>query len=732
MVVHKFRNLSKLRLCLVFVFFLFMAIAPQHLMAERGDDYPYRNTPENQIDRWRMFTKQCTSFVAWRLEQDGFNLNDHGLQGINLNHAYLWGRNAANRGYRVDKTPVPGSIAYSDRAKPSDSGHVAYVEAVDGDRIFIEEYNAYPKYYAYQGRWTSKNSFTGFIHFPTNRINNGGSNPTPNYNTNTPLDLGGEFYAKLKNEYTGRYITETLNPTDGGYNIASAEDNGGDEQVWKFIRKSGGWYEIENRKSGRLLDVNRANAVQGENVHAYMRHNAGQDENKAQLWGVFRGQANAYLQSKLSSAVTLDEHYVDNNLFMYGHHGGPAQTFSIEIWTPPAWNASEQVDLGSEFYARLKNESTGRYVTGTEEAIGSGYNVVTADDNGGDEQVWKFIKKRGGWYEIENKASGRLLDVTYANATSGENIQTYMRHNAGKDENKAQLWGVFRGRENAYLQSKMSSSLSLDEHQSTHNIYLYTHHGKGPQTFSIEMWNENSRIINKEKEVATEEPTPSESEEGKTEETVPDSVTESEAIPNYNDEDDGGREQNDLDSRYESYLFDLYDVEGHWARKAIGYVIGKNYFKGVNENEFAPNKTISRAEFITVLGRMAKIDVDKFSYKIFSDTHEKAYYTPYINWALEAGIVKGFKNKFSPSKSITREEMATMLERYLKYKGKIYKPKKKVKFVDEALISPWSKSAVEYISSRGIISGREGSTFAPKEFLTRAETAQVIYNMDKN
>lgn len=123
----------------------------------RGDDYPaYYKNGSQEIDQWRMYSRQCTSFAAFRLS----NVN-----GFEIPRAYgnanEWGHRARREGYRVDNTPAIGSIAWSTAGT---YGHVAWVSNVMGDQIEIEEYN-YSYTEAYNKRMIKANTMTGFIHF---------------------------------------------------------------------------------------------------------------------------------------------------------------------------------------------------------------------------------------------------------------------------------------------------------------------------------------------------------------------------------------------------------------------------------------------------------------------------------------------------------------------------------------------------------------------------------------
>ena len=174
------------------------------------------------------------------------------------------------------------------------------------------------------------------------------------------------------------------------------------------------------------------------------------------------------------------------------------------------------------------------------------------------------------------------------------------------------------------------------------------------------------------------------------------------------------------------------DTVNHWAKEPINYVVSKGYFKGVGDNRFAPERSITRADFVTVLGRMAGIDQSKFTKNAFKDVHG-GYYAAYVNWASENGIVQGVGNgKFDPNRPITREEMAVMMNKFLQVTNKKLSEKESKVFTDGGTIAPWAKEAVGAMAKKGIVKGMEDGSFRPKSGFTRAQVAQVLYNMDHN
>ena len=174
------------------------------------------------------------------------------------------------------------------------------------------------------------------------------------------------------------------------------------------------------------------------------------------------------------------------------------------------------------------------------------------------------------------------------------------------------------------------------------------------------------------------------------------------------------------------------DTVNHWAKEPINYVVSKGYFKGVGGNRFAPEQSITRADFVTVLGRMAAIDQSKFTKNVFKDVNG-GYYAAYVNWAAEKGIVQGVGNgKFDPNRPITREEMAVMMNNFLQVTNKKLAEKESKVFTDGGTIAPWAKEAVGAMAKKGIVKGMEDGSFRPKSGFTRAQVAQVLYNLDHN
>ena len=126
------------------------------------NDYPYSGQTSG-VDPWGFYKGQCTSFVAWRLNDRNNIAFSNYYRGVHWGNAYNWDNAARSTGITVNSTPTVGSVAQTDAG----SGHVAWVAAVHTDgTVTVEEYNYdYANPESYGTRRVSSSTFV-YLHFP--------------------------------------------------------------------------------------------------------------------------------------------------------------------------------------------------------------------------------------------------------------------------------------------------------------------------------------------------------------------------------------------------------------------------------------------------------------------------------------------------------------------------------------------------------------------------------------
>ena len=103
---------------------------------------------------------------------------------------------------------------------------------------------------------------------------------------------------------------------------------------------------------------------------------------------------------------------------------------------------------------------------------------------------------------------------------------------------------------------------------------------------------------------------------------------------------------------------------GTWQHEGIDYCVENNIMNGMSDDVFAPDKTLTRGQLVTILYRVAGSPEVTFE-KRFSDVNSGRYYSSPVIWAAQNNIVNGFEDgTFRPDTPITREQVAAILYRY--------------------------------------------------------------------
>ena len=180
---------------------------------------------------------------------------------------------------------------------------------------------------------------------------------------------------------------------------------------------------------------------------------------------------------------------------------------------------------------------------------------------------------------------------------------------------------------------------------------------------------------------------------------------------------------------YDAKMPAFTDIENHWAKDNILFVVSRGLLNGTSETTFSPNTGMTRGMFVTALGRLAGVDPADYQSGKFTDVKADAYYAPYVNWAAKTGIVSGTTDTtFAPDTNINREQMAVIMKNYaVKLGYTVPKALEAVTFADNASISSWAKEAVKSMQQAGILAGKTNNRFDPAGTATRAEVATVLW-----
>lgn len=109
------------------------------------------------------------------------------------------------------------------------------------------------------------------------------------------------------------------------------------------------------------------------------------------------------------------------------------------------------------------------------------------------------------------------------------------------------------------------------------------------------------------------------------------------------------------------------DIKGHWAFTAISALANAGIIKGTSATTFEPDRSITRGELFTMIGRMFAdaYTTDGLIGNIFQDIGS-GYFVNYIELLYKLGLVEGDGNGLvRPTDPIKRAETVTLVNRLL-------------------------------------------------------------------
>lgn len=170
-----------------------------------------------------------------------------------------------------------------------------------------------------------------------------------------------------------------------------------------------------------------------------------------------------------------------------------------------------------------------------------------------------------------------------------------------------------------------------------------------------------------------------------------------------------------------------------WYADAVESVVNAGLMNGTSPTTFSPNSTTDRAMLVTVLYRLeGSPAVTKLA--DFTDVADGTWYTDAVAWGAANGIIDGYGNgKFGPLNPVTREQTATILYRYVSYKGRDVSERSALSgYVDGDAVGDWALEAVEWAVADGLISGTNTNAILPRGYATRAQIAQILARLYEN
>ena len=169
------------------------------------------------------------------------------------------------------------------------------------------------------------------------------------------------------------------------------------------------------------------------------------------------------------------------------------------------------------------------------------------------------------------------------------------------------------------------------------------------------------------------------------------------------------------------------DIPTNWAKNAVEYAIENGILVGYN-GKINPDEPLTRAQMVAMVNRAfgstAKADISKYT-----DIPANAWYKDDIAKAVKMGIIFGNGTVMKPEDKITREQAFAILARALKLSSTDYSSLNR--FTDKGQIADMFKGEISALAAGGYVVGNN-NLLSPKENITRAQFAQVMYSIIKS
>lgn len=165
------------------------------------------------------------------------------------------------------------------------------------------------------------------------------------------------------------------------------------------------------------------------------------------------------------------------------------------------------------------------------------------------------------------------------------------------------------------------------------------------------------------------------------------------------------------------------DLPDGWAKNAVIYCAQEGLMLGA-DGKIRPQDRLTRAEMAAIINRSLKLS-EKADLSGYVDVEASAWYYDDMAKAVKAGIFEGYDHRLNPEDEITRQEVFTVLARAYRL---MQSDADLSKYSDSDLVASWAKESTAAMLAAGYIQGND-NMLQPQQPITRAEFAQILYNM---
>lgn len=168
------------------------------------------------------------------------------------------------------------------------------------------------------------------------------------------------------------------------------------------------------------------------------------------------------------------------------------------------------------------------------------------------------------------------------------------------------------------------------------------------------------------------------------------------------------------------------DLPENAAAGSIMNMVARGILKGMDNGKFEGELPITRAMVATVLKRLSK-DQTINNVPNFTDVKATDWFADAVKWAQSQGLIKGYEDgTFKANNLVTRQELAIIIERFLKVHGITMDEVKELSYKDLDTLPTWSRDAIIAMAKIGLVEGQTAEMYNPTSEFTREELAVML------
>lgn len=168
------------------------------------------------------------------------------------------------------------------------------------------------------------------------------------------------------------------------------------------------------------------------------------------------------------------------------------------------------------------------------------------------------------------------------------------------------------------------------------------------------------------------------------------------------------------------------DLPENEAAGSIMNMVARGILKGMDNGKFEGELPITRAMVATVLKRLSTKQTIN-NVQNFKDVKDKDWFAEAVKWAQTQGLIKGYEDgTFKANNLVTRQELAIIIERFLKNCGIKMEEIKELSYKDIDTLPAWSKDAIIAMAKIGLVEGQTEEMYNPASEFTREELAVML------